>query len=119
MTKSKGPQGLSAGKLAACAATPNNVCSEDGAPSGKSVAPLATGDISAISDAIKSMGGVVTATQPSYLASEFTSKIFKFVDDLEVRVDGDIAHVRSASRVGYSDRGINRKRVEALRARLK
>ena len=47
------------------------------------------------------------------------SKIFKFVDDVEIRHDkANIWHIRSASRVGYSDRGVNRKRVEAIRAQL-
>ena len=43
------------------------------------------------------------------------SKIFKFVDDVEIRQDGDVCQIRSGSRVGYSDRGVNRKRVEIIR----
>ena len=46
--------------------------------------------------------------------------MFRFVDDLECRLDAEnrVIHVRSASRVGYSDLGVNRKRVERLRARF-
>lgn len=114
----KGPLGLINGELAATVSKPNNVSSEARTPSAKKVEPLPTADKAKISAAIVAMGGEITVNDETYLASEFTSKIFKFVDDLEVRLDGDIAHVRSASRTGYSDRGVNRKRVEDLRARL-
>jgi len=56
----------------------------------------------------------------NYLHAECTSRIFRFVDDLELQLrpaDGLIA-VRSASRVGHSDLGVNRDRVESLRASL-
>lgn len=52
-----------------------------------------------------------------YIHAEFTSLIFRFVDDVEFYFDQKepVIHVRSASRVGYSDLGANRKRVEELR----
>jgi uncharacterized protein (DUF1499 family) len=55
-----------------------------------------------------------------YLHAECRSALFRFVDDLEIqlRPGEGIAAVRSASRVGYSDLGVNRKRVESLRAEL-
>ena len=44
------------------------------------------------------------------------SKIFKFVDDVELRKsDVRTWEIRSSSRVGYSDRGVNRKRIETIR----
>lgn len=48
------------------------------------------------------------------------SALFRFIDDVEFLFDdqAQLIHVRSASRVGYSDLGVNRKRVEALRAAL-
>ena len=56
-----------------------------------------------------------------YLRAEATSRLFRFVDDLEVlHVPGSARiDVRSASRVGYSDVGVNRARVESLRAALR
>ena len=56
-----------------------------------------------------------------YLKARFRSRIMRFVDDLELVVDAEtgVVHVRSASRIGYSDWGVNRKRVEEIRARLK
>ena len=62
---------------------------------------------------------VVTATA-DYLHAEVTSAVFRFVDDLEVYLPpkGRALMVRSASRLGHSDLGVNRRRVEALRAVL-
>jgi uncharacterized protein (DUF1499 family) len=52
------------------------------------------------------------------LHAEFTSWLLRFVDDVDCIVDADasVIHIRSASRVGYSDFGVNRKRVEQIRA---
>jgi len=64
------------------------------------------------------MGGKIQEEHDGYLWATFTSRVFRFVDDVEFRMvpsDG-IIHVRSGSRVGYSDLGVNRKRVEKLRA---
>ena len=53
----------------------------------------------------------------NYIHAEFKSKIFKFVDDVEFLIDEDkhVIQVRSASRVGYFDFKVNRKRVEKLK----
>ena len=61
---------------------------------------------------------VVTATEP-YLHAEFRSAVFRFVDDVEFLADesAGVIQVRSTSRVGSSDLGVNRKRIEAIRAR--
>lgn len=55
-----------------------------------------------------------------YLRAEATSRIFRFVDDVEFQFvpEERLWHVRSASRVGYWDLGVNRRRVERLRERL-
>jgi uncharacterized protein (DUF1499 family) len=55
-----------------------------------------------------------------YLHAEFTSAFFRFVDDVEFLFDdgNKLIHVRSASRIGYSDFGVNRKRVEEIRKRF-
>jgi uncharacterized protein (DUF1499 family) len=61
---------------------------------------------------------VITRQDEDSLHAEFTSWLLRFVDDVDVVVDPDagVIHLRSASRVGYSDLGVNRKRVEAIRA---
>lgn len=62
---------------------------------------------------------MVTATA-DYLHAEVSSAVFGFVDDLEVYLPADASAlmVRSASRLGHSDLGVNRRRAEALRAAL-
>lgn len=52
-----------------------------------------------------------------YIHAEFTSAFFRFVDDVEFYFDGGakIIHMRSASRIGYSDFGVNRQRMEEVR----
>ncbi len=55
-----------------------------------------------------------------YIHAEYRSKLFRFVDDVEFYFPPALSliHVKSASRVGYSDMGVNRKRVEDIRARF-
>jgi uncharacterized protein (DUF1499 family) len=62
----------------------------------------------------------ITVVNNDYIRSEFTSKLFRFVDDVEfyfpeTQSKNMLIHVRSASRVGYSDFGVNRKRTEDIR----
>jgi Uncharacterized protein conserved in bacteria len=54
------------------------------------------------------------------LHAEATSLVFRFVDDIDAILDADakLIHIRSASRIGYGDFGVNRKRVETLRSQL-
>ncbi|HVP80229.1 MAG TPA: DUF1499 domain-containing protein [Thermodesulfobacteriota bacterium] len=110
------------GKLRPCPSSPNCVSSENDRPSSR-VEPLtfegspekAWGDLK---ETIGEMGGKIQEEHDGYLWATFTSRVFRFVDDVEFRMvpsDG-IIHVRSGSRVGYSDLGVNRKRVEKLRA---
>jgi uncharacterized protein (DUF1499 family) len=63
---------------------------------------------------------IVTETD-RYLYAEFTSQIMGFVDDVEFYLDqpAGVIQVRSASRLGESDLGVNRKRIESIRAKLK
>jgi uncharacterized protein (DUF1499 family) len=71
-----------------------------------------------LKETIREMGGRIQEEEDDYLWATFTSRLFRFVDDVEFRMvstDGMI-HVRSGSRVGYSDLGVNRRRVEKLRA---
>ena len=116
-------RGLSDGHLMPCSSKPNCVCSEQDksiAMKDNSKAMIAPLEMSwdQLVKRIGSQGGTITHNDGGYLSAVFTSKLFKFTDDLEARKDGDIIHIRSSSRVGYSDRGVNRKRVEKLRAGL-
>ena len=56
--------------------------------------------------------------EADYIHAEFQSLVFRFVDDVEFYFSSEksIIHVKSASRSGYYDFGVNRRRVERLRA---
>lgn len=115
--------GLADGKLRRCPDSPNCVCSCDDTD-GHSIAPLIwQGDAQ---EGLRRLTSVIatfpearceTSNRPDYLHAEFTSAWFRFVDDVEFLVDtaAGVIHVRSASRAGHSDLGVNRKRVERIR----
>jgi len=56
----------------------------------------------------------------TYLHFEFSSLVFHFVDDVEFVFDDEskTIHFRSASRTGYSDLGVNRRRMEEIRSSI-
>ena len=62
----------------------------------------------------------VVRAEPNYLYAEFTSKLMGFVDDTEFYLDekAGAIQVRSASRLGWGDHGVNRQRIEYIRAKL-
>ncbi|MDU0354268.1 DUF1499 domain-containing protein [Paraglaciecola aquimarina] len=64
-----------------------------------------------------------TVSKDNYIRAEFTSTVFRFVDDVEfyfpeTTSNGTQIHLRSASRVGHSDFGVNRKRIELIRSKF-
>jgi uncharacterized protein (DUF1499 family) len=63
-------------------------------------------------------GARIVEQREDYLRAEFTTALMRYVDDLELWADpaAGVIHVRSASRLGHGDLGLNRRRVEALRA---
>jgi uncharacterized protein (DUF1499 family) len=112
-----GNLGLTNGALAACPATPNCVSSQSADPAHQ-IAPL-VGDLAAIKAIVVALpGSEIVTDEPGYLYAQFTSKLMGFVDDVEFAVIGDRVEVRSASRLGESDLGVNAKRVEAIRGLL-
>jgi uncharacterized protein (DUF1499 family) len=108
-----------------CPASPNCVCSDDASPRHVIASLRFTGPVdqawSAAKQAVRALPGTrIISEKDDYLHAESTSALFGFVDDLELhlrREAGEIA-VRSASRLGRSDFGVNRRRVERLRAAL-
>jgi uncharacterized protein (DUF1499 family) len=124
MSQSGQANGLVEAKLTKCPDTPNCLCSEYKADVDHYVEPLdiseqrATEVLSRLKTVILRMGGSINVEKAGYLAATFTSSIFQFVDDLEIRVDSDKNQVqlRSASRVGRGDGGVNRKRIERLKS---
>lgn len=59
----------------------------------------------------------IVEIEEDYIHAEFVSFIFRFVDDVEFYFDNakKLIQVRSASRTGYSDLGVNRRRIEEIR----
>jgi uncharacterized protein (DUF1499 family) len=83
------------------------------------IRPLAGTDLSKVKAVVQGMPRTeIVEEADGYLKAVFTSALFRFKDDVEFEQEGDVVHVRSASRVGYGDLGANRKRVEAIRAAL-
>jgi len=112
------------GHLAPCPGSPNCVSSEDSLQDSH-IAPIAfTGSASdawqTLQEQILEMGGQIEEVDGFFLHATFRSSLFRFTDDVSSRLDveNNCIHIRSASRVGYSDFGVNRKRVEELRRRL-
>jgi uncharacterized protein (DUF1499 family) len=123
ISRSSTAAGLIDGKLSACPDKPNCVCSEYPEHSAHAIEPIAMRDLSAVlvlqklKHIIEAQGGKMVATREDYVAATFASALFGFVDDLEIRIDAEVGviHLRSASRVGKSDLGANRKRVEMIK----
>jgi len=114
--------GVKEGRLAPCRRTPNCVSSQaDPADREHYIAPIAfRGGMDEVRRAVESMErATVIAAQGDYLYAEYRTRLMRYVDDVEILKAGDILHVRSASRLGRRDLGVNRKRIEALRSLLR
>jgi uncharacterized protein (DUF1499 family) len=117
--------GVSNGRLAPPKRTPNCVASQaDPADAEHYIAPLAfKGNVAdAMAAARRAIGSMrrsrIVHEEPGYVYAEYRSKLLGYVDDLELLYDekAGVFHVRSASRLGRKDFGVNRKRVEKLRS---
>ena len=117
--------GVSDSGLAPCPSSPNCV-SSDARDGSHRVEPLQLAIAPAeawrsVREAVSELSrSRIVKETPDYLHVECRSALFGFVDDLELqlRPTEEIVAIRSASRLGHSDLGVNRRRVEALRASL-
>jgi len=111
------------GKLQPCPNKPNCVCSQT-VEAGHQVQPLVfTGSPEqAWQQLRKILDGTprlwIVEETNTYLRAEVVTLIWRFIDDLEFLLDGpgQVIHCRSASRLGYSDLGVNRRRIDDIRA---
>lgn len=119
--------GVKDGRLARPKSTPNCVSSQaDPADAEHYVAPIAfrgsaVEAMAAARAAVEAMPrATVVRHEGNYLYAEFRSRLLGYVDDVEFTHDekAGTLHVRSASRLGRRDFGVNRERVEALRGRI-
>lgn len=113
--------GITSGRLAPCPDKPNCVSSQE-QKERHHIEPIQykIGDKEAYLKFKQIINKLKRATliseKADYLHVEFKSRLFGFVDDVEFYFPGNgIIHVRSASRLGYSDLGVNRKRIEKIR----
>lgn len=115
--------GIHEGRFAPCASTPNCVSSQAMDAQHKIAPIIYQGDAATVWANLKQ----VIASQPNakiisetenYLYAEFTSKLMGFVDDVEFYLTEGEIQLRSASRLGESDLGVNRQRIEAIRSQL-
>ncbi len=114
--------GLVNKKLSPCPNKPNCVCSEFANKKRPEINGIKYTELNLkkIEEAIKITGGKITTIKENYIAATYTSSLFRYVDDFEIRIDAEkkIIHFRSASRVGHSDMGANQKRIEAFKKAL-
>ncbi len=112
--------GVKDGKLSPCPGTPNCVSSQSDSPQSK-IDPLPAVGMADLKKVVEGMeGSTIIESTDNYLLAEFKTKLMGFVDDVEFYLDSSsgVTHVRSASRLGKSDLGVNRARVEEIRAKL-
>ena len=114
--------GLDNGQLSPCPESPNCVVSQNGDEDHTIAAIPYKSDRATAQETLLKVLSVVPRTQiieqtDNYIHAESTSRIFKFVDDAEFYFpqDENVIQVRSASRVGESDLGVNRRRIEQIR----
>ncbi|MDJ0651101.1 MAG: DUF1499 domain-containing protein [Xenococcaceae cyanobacterium MO_188.B19] len=114
--------GVKDGYLSPCPETPNCVVSQK-TDTIHEISPIEyhTDQATARATLLKVLTVVprttVTEQTENYIRAESKSRIFKFVDDLEFYFPDKekVIHLRSASRVGESDLGVNRRRIEQIR----
>jgi uncharacterized protein (DUF1499 family) len=114
---------MSKPRLAPCPRTPNCVSTQ--APAGPQhidpipyAGPLAAARAKVLQILRNYQRTRIVAEEPAYLKAECRSAIFHFVDDVEFVLDDGAKRIdfRSASRLGRKDFGVNRKRMEEIRA---
>lgn len=117
--------GVRDGRLAPCPDSPNCVSSQALADSQR-IAPLTYpgSSVAAFETLIDILEGDpavrIVEARDGYIHAEFRSRLMGFVDDAEFwwQQPGRAIEVRSASRLGYADFGVNRDRIERLRTML-
>ncbi|GAC1324174.1 MAG: DUF1499 domain-containing protein [Isosphaeraceae bacterium] len=116
--------GVRNGRLLDCPDSPNCVCSDASEPSHR-IEPLrfAGEPREALARLKKTIAAIprlkIVSETENYLRVEASSLVFRFVDDVEFLIDpvARVICIRSASRVGHSDFGVNRRRIERIRSK--
>jgi len=115
---------LKQGQLFPCPDSPNCVCSEQHTASDEAhfISPIqgSKATFTKLKSIILLQGGSIVDEQEDYVYATFSTAIFRYMDDIELRFDAEhqVIHLRSASRMGRSDFGVNRSRMEQIKAAL-
>ena len=116
--------GIRDGRLLGCPDSPNCVCSDAADPSHRIEPIQFTGEpreaLARLKKTINAISRLkIVSETENYLRVEASSLVFRFVDDVEFLIDPveHLIRVRSASRVGHTDLGVNRRRIERIRSK--
>lgn len=112
--------GLVDGHLRPCPNSPNCLSSETSGPAYIAPIPYTSTTTLAwqnLKKTIEDTDGAIVDSQPGYLRAVYTSQVLRFEDDLEFHLDEatKLIQMRSASRNGYWDMGVNKRRAEQFR----
>ena len=108
--------GVKDGRLAPCKTSPNCVSSQADPQDAEHYIPPIKSSLENVRKAVQAMPrATIIEETGDYLYAEFRTRLLRYVDDVEFFHDGAAIQVRSCSRLGRRDFGVNRKRVEALR----
>ena len=119
--------GVNDGKLAPCPSTPNCVCSQsDQSDNEHYIQPFSYSGSKEktkeklLAAILNSSGSKIIKNDSDYIYAEFTTLIMRFKDDVQFYFDDSskIIHIKSASRLGSGDLGVNRKRMEDIRLKF-
>lgn len=125
MAKQPTNLGVQNGQLTPCPGSPNCVTTQSNHPSSKMEAIAYEGTLADNMTKLKNVIEQFSKTniiseKENYLHVTFGTPIFNYIDDVEFYFDdaNKLLHFRSASRIGYSDMGVNKKRMQKVTARF-
>jgi uncharacterized protein (DUF1499 family) len=111
-------------QLSLCPSKPNCVSSYDDKQGNHFIAPIQSNlsikekHLKLTELISKEDNTAITASSSTYIRAQYSSSFWGFVDDVEFILEDSQIQMRSASRLGYSDFGVNRKRLESIRTQF-
>jgi len=110
-------------RLSRCSSKPNCVCSLYKDDESHFIEPLqvSSNPINKVVKVLRDIGLDIKTLEDDYIHAIATTKIMRFKDDVEVQyfAKDKMLHFKSSSRVGYSDLGANKKRIESIVRQLR
>ncbi len=114
--------GLNQGKLAPCKDSPNCICTDEKDSHYMEPFPITYRSWKELPSFLKTLKGCsMVETRTNYIRMECRTSVFGFIDDVEIYFDTEngLLRYRSGARLGYSDFGVNRKRIEKIMKQMK